>query len=78
MSLDHYDRFLKQCNPSGREHEILKNGLIVRRPKDGHSERRIEIHCKLQDAQLLLALATQVYPDAVPAIKKGIAPSHWS
>ena len=78
MSLDHYDRFLERCKPSGREYEILKNGLIVRRPKDGHPERIMNIYCKLQDAQLLLDLAVRIYPHAVPDIKKAIAPSGWS
>ena len=78
MSLDHYDRFLERCNPSGREYEILKNGLIVRRPKDGHPERIMNIYCKLQDVQLLLNLAVRIYPHAVSDIKKAIAPSGWS
>jgi hypothetical protein len=37
MSLDQHDRFLALCVPASREYEILKNGLIIRRPKEGTS-----------------------------------------
>ena len=73
MSLDHYDRFLEKCDASSREYEILKNGLIVRRPNDGHYERIMEIACEVREAQMLLAIARRLYPDAVSAIEKAIA-----
>jgi hypothetical protein len=73
MSLDHYERFLEKCDASSREYEILKNGLIVRQPKDGHYERIIEIPCEVREAQMLLAIARRLYPDAVSAIEKAIA-----
>jgi hypothetical protein len=73
MSLDHYDRFLEKCDASSREYEILKNGLIVRRPNDGHYERIMEIACEVPEAQMLLAIARRLYPDAVSAIEKAIA-----
>ena len=73
MSLDQYDRFLEKCDASSREYEILKNGLIVSRRKDGHYERIIEIACEVREAQMLLATARRLYPDAVSAIEKAIA-----
>jgi hypothetical protein len=73
MSLDHYDRFLEKCDGSSREYEILKNGLIVRHPKDGHYERLIEILCEVREAQMLLAIARRLYPEAVSPIEKAIA-----
>ena len=73
MSLDHYDRFLEKCDASSREYEILKNGLIVRRPNVGHYERIMEIACEVREAQMLLAIARRLYPDAVSAIEKAIA-----
>jgi hypothetical protein len=72
LSLDHYDRFLEKCDPSCREYEILKNGLIVRHPKDGHYERIAEIPCEVPEAQILLAAARRLYPGAVSAIEKAI------
>jgi hypothetical protein len=73
MSLDQYDRFLEKCDASSREWQILKNGLIVHHPKDGHYERIMEILCEVPEAQMLLAIARRLYPDAVSAIEKAIA-----
>ena len=73
MALAHYDRFLEPCNPSSKEYGILKNGLIVRRPKRDHFERIVEIHCTLKEARWLLDLARQIYPGAVPDIEYAIA-----
>jgi hypothetical protein len=73
MSLDHYDRFLEKCDASSREYEILKNGLMVHHPKHGHNERIMEIPCEVPEAQMLLAIARRLYPDAVSAIEKAIA-----
>jgi hypothetical protein len=71
--IDNYNRFLTLCDPASREYEILKNGLIVRRSEDGRYERVVKIFAKMQDAQLLLVLANEICPVAVPAIKKAIA-----
>jgi len=38
--------------------------------KDGHYERIIEIACEVPEAQMLLAIARRLYPDAVSAIEK--------
>jgi hypothetical protein len=73
MSLDHYDRFLEKCDASCREYEILKNGLIVRRPKDGVYERIMEIACEIEEAKILFSCSTRLYPDAAGAIAKAIA-----
>jgi hypothetical protein len=73
MSLEHYDRLLEKCDASSREYEILKNGLIVSQPKDGHYERIMVIPCEVPEAQMLLAIARRLYPNAVSAIEKAIA-----
>jgi hypothetical protein len=73
ISLDHYDRFLALCDPASRECEVLKNGLVVRRSKEGRYERVVEIASEMQDAQLLLALVHKVCPAVVPAIVKAIS-----
>jgi hypothetical protein len=73
LPLDHHDRFLEKCDPSRREYEILRNGRIVRRPKDGDYERIVEIPCEVSEAQMLLAIARRLYPDAVSAIEKALA-----
>jgi CheY-like chemotaxis protein len=71
--IDNYNRFLTQCDSASREYEILKNGLIVRRSKDGRNERVVEMFAQKQDAQLLLVLAKKICPVAVPAITKAMS-----
>ena len=75
MSLPTYDGLMNKCDQSSREYAVLKNGLIVRRPRGDHFERIIKISCDLDDANRLLASATKIYPDAVADISKGIADS---
>jgi hypothetical protein len=73
ITLDHYDRLLEKADISSREYEILKNGLIVHRPKGDHFERVVEISCGMEDTKKLLEVANRIYPDAVAAIKTAIA-----
>jgi len=73
FAIDEHKRFLGLCDPASREYEILKNGLVVRRAKDGQYERVVEIFAEMREAQLLLALAHQICPDAVPAIVTAIS-----
>ena len=65
MLLVVYDGFVDKCDQSSREYAILKNGLIIRRPKENHFERLMEIHCDMEEANKLLLLASKVYPEAV-------------
>jgi hypothetical protein len=73
FAIDHYDRLLASRDPASPEYEILKNGLIVRRVKNGKYERVVEIFAEMRDAQLLLALAQRICPVAAPAITKAIS-----
>jgi hypothetical protein len=72
MLLPAYDGFVENCEETSREYTILKNGLIFRRQKDGHSERFVKIECTLEDAEKLLLLAIKTYPDVVGVIAKAI------
>jgi hypothetical protein len=62
FAIDHYDRLLSPCEPSSHEYEILKNGLVVRRAKNGKYERVVEIFAEMRDAQLLLPLPIRSVP----------------
>ena len=73
FAIDHYDRLLALCDPASWEYEILKNGLVVRRPKNGQCERVVEIFGEMRDARLLLPLAQNNCPLAVPAIVKAMS-----
>jgi hypothetical protein len=73
MPLPMYDNFVEKCDPSSREYAPLKNSVIVRRKKDDHCERVLEITCDLDDARRLLVVARQHDPDAVLIIERAIA-----
>jgi hypothetical protein len=73
MPLPVYDGFVDKCDQSSREYAILKNGVIIRRPKGDHFERIIEIECNMDDADKLFLLAFRVYPEALEYIIKAIA-----
>ena len=72
FAIDHYNRLLPLCDPASREYEILKNGLVVRRAKNGQHERVVEIFAEMREAHLLLALANKICPLAAPAITKAM------
>ena len=68
-----YDGFVDKCDQSSREYAVLKNGIIIRRPKGDHFERIVEIKCDMDDADKLFLLASKVYPEALEDIIKAIA-----
>ena len=72
MSLLVYDGFIDKCDRASREFAILNNGVIVRRHKEDHFERLLEIRCDIEDADRLLCLASTAYPEAVDYIAKAI------
>jgi hypothetical protein len=69
MPLGVYDGFVGKCDEASREYAILKNGLLFQRGKD----RLVKIECRMEDADKLRVVASDVYPDAVEHIKRGIA-----
>ena len=73
MSLLVYDGFVDRCDKDSREFAILNNGIIIRRIKEDHFERLLEIRCDITDADRLLYLATTAYPEAVDDVAKAIA-----
>ena len=78
MSLPVFDAFIDRCDQASREFAILKNGVIVRRPKGDHFERLVEIRCDIVDAHKLGFLATTVDREAVHDILKAIAAARKS
>jgi hypothetical protein len=78
MSLLIYEGFVDKCDMASREFVILNNGVIVRRYKEDHFERLLEIRCDISDADRLLCLATTVYPEAVEDIARGIVAARRS
>jgi hypothetical protein len=73
MSREHYDLFVADLDITSREYSILKNNIVARDPKTGLDRPTIEILCELEEAELLLAAATRLYPAAAPVIARAIA-----
>jgi len=72
ISLRNYDRLSDRCEHLTQAYSVLKSGVLVRRPKDDHFERVIEIHCSEDEAKALIALAKSVCREAIPEIEKSI------
>lgn len=71
ISPERYDGFVAKCGIESREYSILKNGVVVRDQKSGE-QRVIGILCDKVEAARLLYAASQLYPEAVPAITAAI------
>lgn len=69
---ERYNRLRNKCDESSPEFSVLINGCIDRRPKGNDFERFIEILCDKKQAEALLGLATRLWPEAVPAIKRAL------
>ena len=78
MTLLVYEGFVDWCDMASREFAILNKGVIVRRYKEDHFERLLEIRCDIEDADRLLFLAATVYPEAVACIAKAITAARKS
>jgi hypothetical protein len=72
MEPEHYDLFVAECDIKSREYSVLKNAVVAQDPNAGESQRSIEILCDQEEARQLLDAASRVYPEAVPAIRRGI------
>ena len=73
IPVDHYESFVAQCDPWSHHHAILKKGIIVSRPQQGHFERFTKIRCTVHEAKGLLDRAEHIYPQVAPHIKNAIA-----
>jgi hypothetical protein len=73
MPLDHYNRFLNQCDRTSRHYAILSAGAIIRQRKAGGFEHVVKIPCTLHEAKGLMDRATDVYPEVTSHIKDALA-----
>ena len=68
ITTEPYNDFLKKCDPSCPEYEILTNGFI----SEHDGVKVIEIHCDLAAAIKLLDLARRMKVGATIWIEKSI------
>ena len=69
IPIEAYNNFVQRCDASRPEYEILKNGMIIR----ARNEAGVEILCAIEDAQSLLDLANDIYPQAAPHVERSIS-----
>lgn len=69
IPMDDYNNFLQRCDAGRPEYEMLKNGIIT---QDRDKRPAVEILCDVEDARMILELATEIYPHAVAHVEESI------
>ena len=70
IPMDEYNNFLQRCDATRPEYEMLKNGIIT---KDREKRPAVEILCEVEDAKLILDLASEVYPHVARHVEESIS-----
>jgi hypothetical protein len=68
MPIDQYETLLNKCKSQLPHYEMLRNGFIITR----NDARVVEIPCKIEQAEQLLALAKRTHSAAASSIEKSI------
>jgi hypothetical protein len=69
IPMDDYNNFLQRCDANRPEYEMLKNGIIT---QDREKRPAVEILCEVEDARMILELASEIYPHAVAHVEESI------
>jgi len=72
MRPQNYDGLLSKVSRDSFTYAILKNGIVENQSNDGDKRRVIHILCKPFEAQVVLGVAKELWPDAAMEIKKCI------
>ena len=72
MLPQNYDGLLSKLSTGSFTYAILKNGIVENRSNDGDERRVIHILCEPFEAQVLLGVAKELWPDAALEIKNCI------
>jgi hypothetical protein len=72
MPLDRYDRLMWKVSKFSRVYEIMQNASIEPGLSDDHFVCTTKLVCRLDEAKMLLNLASRVYPNAIPDIARAI------
>jgi hypothetical protein len=70
---EHYDLFVAECDIASRDYTVLKNSVVANDAPLDPDRRVIQILCDEDEALSLLATASRVYPQVVPAIRAALA-----
>jgi len=72
MQPQNYDSLLSKVSRNSFTYAILKNGIVENQSNDGNERRVIHILCEPFEAQVLLGVAKELWPDAALEIKNCI------
>jgi hypothetical protein len=72
MPLDRYDGLMWKVSKFSRVYEIMQNASIEPCLSDDHFAPTTKLLCRLDEAEILLNLASRVYPNAIPDIARAI------
>ena len=72
MQPQNYDSLLSKVSRNSFTYAILKNGIVENQSNDGNERRVIHILCEPFEAQVLLGVAKELWPDAALEIKNYI------
>jgi len=70
IPMEDYSKFLQRCDATRPEYEMLKTGIVT---QDREKRRAVEILCDVEDAKMILDLASEIYPHAVPHVQESIS-----
>lgn len=70
IPIDDYNNFVQRCDATRPEYEMLKNGIIT---QDREKRPAVEILCEVEDAKMILDLASEIYPHAVRHVQESIS-----
>ncbi len=72
MPLDRYDRLMWKVSKFSRVYETMQNASIEPCLSDDHFAPTTKLLCRLDEAKMLLDLASRVYPNGIPDIARAI------
>jgi hypothetical protein len=62
MSPENYDGLLSKVSTESLVYSVLRNGIVESRSEGGAERRVIDILCEPNEAEILLGVATEVWP----------------
>jgi hypothetical protein len=73
MPVDRYDRLMWKVSGFSRAYEVLQNASIEPCRLEDHFVRTAKLSCRLDEAKMLLGLASRACPNSIPDIARAIA-----
>jgi hypothetical protein len=72
ISPEYYDSLLSCISTESPMYAVLKNGVVIHPSEADTTFRIIEILCEKFHARMLLTIAEELCPEAVPQLEEGI------